>query len=89
MQAFSRNPQMNAGTIFGILGEFIYLFIASCLLGAAFGLVVAILLKYMHANSIPQVPSSPPPHVVVSLPCQLAILHKMQGLSSANPLLRP
>ena len=54
-QGLGPNPTINASTIFIIFAKFFYLFILSLILGIAFGLGGAFMLKQCDASSTPQV----------------------------------
>lgn len=49
---------LKAAAVFRIFGEFLYLFVASALLGAAFGLLTAFCLRKLHIEHTAQVGSA-------------------------------
>lgn len=49
---------LHAGLVVTVLVKFLYLFVASMLLGLAFGLGTSFLMKRAKSNSVPQVCSS-------------------------------
>ena len=50
---------MDAATIFGIFGKFLYLFAASLVMGVLLGLLSALLLKRFNVSGAPQARGSP------------------------------
>lgn len=57
VQRLGDTPKMNAGTVGVIFGKFLYLFIASLLMGLVLGLLSALLLKRYNVSHTPQVAS--------------------------------
>lgn len=60
LQGLGPNPTINGATIFIIFAKFFYLFILSLILGIAFGLGGAWMLKKCDASSTPQVKHGKP-----------------------------
>ena len=57
MQRLGIEPKMNATTVGIIFGKFLYLFLASLLMGLVLGLFSALLLKNFNVSQTPQVRS--------------------------------
>ena len=55
MQRLGIEPKMNAATVGLIFGKFLYLFLASLLMGLLLGLFSALLLKNFNVSQTPQV----------------------------------
>ena len=55
MQRLGIEPKMNARTVALIFGKFLYLFLASLILGLVLGLFSALLLKKYNVSQTPQV----------------------------------
>lgn len=60
LQGLGSEPSMTFGVVMKIFGKFAYLFVVSLLMGVAFGLVVALLLKKYNVSTYPQVIIGPP-----------------------------
>ena len=58
-QKLGDTPRMDAATIFGIFGKFLYLFLASLVMGVLLGLLSALLLKRFNVSGAPQVHTAP------------------------------
>ena len=55
LQGLGAEPSMTFLVVMKIFGKFAYLFVVSLLMGVAFGLVVALLLKKYNVSTYPQV----------------------------------
>ena len=55
VQRLGIEPKMNAATVALIFGKFLYLFLASLLMGLLLGLFSALLLKNFNVSQTPQV----------------------------------
>ena len=55
VQRLGIEPKMNAATVGLIFGKFLYLFLASLLMGLLLGLFSALLLKNFNVSQTPQV----------------------------------
>ena len=55
MQGLGPEPSLTFLVVMKIFGKFAYLFVMSLLMGAAFGLMVALLLKKYNVSTYPQV----------------------------------
>jgi len=55
VQRLGIEPKMNAATVGLIFGKFLYLFLASLLMGLVLGLFSALLLKNFNVSQTPQV----------------------------------
>ena len=58
LQRLGIEPKMNAATVGLIFGKFLYLFLASLLMGLLLGLFSALLLKNFNVSQTPQVTDS-------------------------------
>lgn len=55
MQALGSDIELHSTTVFSIFAKFLYVFVASLVVGLTFGLGTAVLLKVLKSNSSPQV----------------------------------
>ena len=67
MQRLGIEPKMNAATVALIFGKFLYLFLASLLMGLLLGLFSALLLKNFNVSQTPQV-------ILLAKPNEVAVL---------------